>query len=351
MNGPVVRLTTLAHGGGCGCKLAPSILRDLLSGQPATAPFANLLVGTETGDDAAVWRLDDGTCVVATTDFFMPMVDDPYDFGRIAATNAISDIYAMGGRPIFALAILGMPIERMPIPAIREILRGGSAIAADAGIPIAGGHSIDSPEPIYGLAVIGLLSPGVLRRNSEARAGDALILTKPLGVGIYSAAIKKGALSPEAYREMIEVVTRLNVVGADLAQDSAVHAITDVTGFGLLGHALEMARGAGQSATLRLADLPLLRHAEMLAQAGFATGASGRNWASYSEAVSLPPGLPEWRRKLLTDPQTSGGLLVSCDARAAETICDRIRTAGNPEARVIGNIEEGAPNIVVLDHA
>ncbi len=349
MNAPAVRLTTLAHGGGCGCKLAPSVLRDLLAEQPAAAPFANLLVGTETGDDAAVWRLDDHTCVVATTDFFMPMVDDPYDFGRIAATNALSDIYAMGGRPIFALAILGMPIERMPTAVIREILRGGSAIAADAGIPIAGGHSIDSPEPIYGLAVIGLMSPGALRRNSEARAGDALILTKPLGVGVYSAAIKKGALSPEAYREMIEVVTRLNVVGADLAQDAAVHAMTDVTGFGLLGHALEMARGAGKTANLMLGDLPLLRHAETLVRVGFATGASDRNWTSYSEAASLPPGLPEWRRKLLTDPQTSGGLLVSCDAGAAEAICDRIRAAGNPRARVIGNFATGAPSVVVRD--
>ena len=348
MDAPVIRLTSLAHGGGCGCKLRPSVLRDLLAEQPKTARFANLLVGTETGDDAAVWRLDDHTCVVATTDFFMPMVDDPYDFGRIAATNALSDIYAMGGRPIFALAILGMPIERMPTAVILEILRGGSAIAADAGIPIAGGHSIDSPEPVYGLAVIGLLSPRALRRNSGAHAGDALILTKPLGVGVYSAAIKKGALSPEAYREMIEVMTRLNVVGADLAQDAAVHAMTDVTGFGLLGHALEMAHGAGLTANLRLADLPVLRHAEALVQAGFATGASNRNWDSYGEAVMLPPGLPEWRRNLLTDPQTSGGLLVSCDAGAVEAICDRIR-AGNPEARVIGTIEAGPPSVVVLD--
>jgi selenide, water dikinase len=222
-------------------------------------------------------------------------------------------------------------------------------IAAEAGIPIAGGHSIDSPEPIYGLAVIGLMSPGALRRNSEARTGDALILTKPLGVGVYSAAIKKGALPAEAYCEMIEVMTRLNVVGADLAQNPAVHAMTDVTGFGLLGHALEMARGASHTANLRLADLPLLRHAETLVQAGFATGASSRNWASYSEAVSLPSRLPEWRRKLLTDPQTSGGLLVSCDAGHAEEICDRIRAAGDAMACVIGTIEAGPPAIVVLD--
>src|SRR5208282_6099550 len=229
MDPPIIRLTSLAHGGGCGCKLAPSVLRELLSGEPATAPFANLIVGTETGDDAAVWRLDDETGIVATTDFFMPMVDDPFDFGRIAATNALSDVYAMGGRPIFALAIVGMPIDKMPTSMIREILRGGAAMAAEAGIPVAGGHSIDSPEPIYGLAVVGLLSTMALRRNSEARSGDTLILTKPLGVGIYSAAIKKGALPGDGYREMLGFMTRLNVVGADLARDEAVHGMTDVT--------------------------------------------------------------------------------------------------------------------------
>ena len=219
MNAPILRLTALAHGGGCGCKLSPAVLRELLAEQPAAAPFANLLVGTETGDDAAVWRLDDETCIVATTDFFMPMVDDPFDFGRIAATNALSDVYAMGGKPIFALAVLGMPINSMPTSMIREILRGGAAMAAEAGIPVAGGHSIDLPEPIYGLAVVGLVSTKALRRNSEARPGDALILTKPLGVGIYSAAIKKGALSDEGYREMLGFMTRLNVVGAELARD------------------------------------------------------------------------------------------------------------------------------------
>ena len=218
MNAPILRLTALAHGGGCGCKLSPAVLRELLAEQPAAAPFANLLVGTETGDDAAVWRLDDETCIVATTDFFMPMVDDPFDFGRIAATNALSDVYAMGGKPIFALAVLGMPINSMPTAMIREILRGGAAMAAEAGIPVAGGHSIDSPEPIYGLAVVGLVSTKALRRNSEARPGDALILTKPLGVGIYSAAIKKGALSDDGYREMLGFMTRLNVVGAELAR-------------------------------------------------------------------------------------------------------------------------------------
>jgi selenide,water dikinase len=346
LNAPILRLTALAHGGGCGCKLSPAVLRELLAEQPAAAPFANLLVGTETGDDAAVWRLDDEICIVATTDFFMPMVDDPFDFGRIAATNALSDVYAMGAKPIFALAVLGMPINSMPTSMIRDILRGGAATAAEAGIPVAGGHSIDSSEPIYGLAVVGLVSTKALRRNSEARPGDALILTKPLGVGIYSAAIKKGALSDEGYREMLGFMTRLNVVGTGLAREEVIHAMTDVTGFGLLGHALEMARGAGIRVRLRLDDVPLLVQAERLARAGFVTGASHRNWASYGEAVSLPTGLQDWRRLLLTDPQTSGGLLVACDAQAAPAILARIRQ-GDPRATFVGSVEVGNPVVIV----
>jgi selenide, water dikinase len=346
MNAPILRLTALAHGGGCGCKLAPSILRELLAEQPAAAPFANLLVGTETGDDAAVWRLDDETCIVATTDFFMPMVDDPFDFGRIAATNALSDVYAMGGKPIFALAVLGMPINSMPTAMIREILRGGAAMAAEAGIPVAGGHSIDSPEPIYGLAVVGLVSTKALRRNSEARPGDALILTKPIGVGIYSAAIKKGVLSDDGYREMLGYMTRLNVVGAELARMNDVHAMTDVTGFGLLGHALEMARGAGVTVRLRLDAVPLLDQAESLVRAAYFTGASERNWSSYADGVDLPVGIEDWRRRLLSDPQTSGGLLVACDSDAAPGICARIRE-GHPRAAIIGSVERGDPIVVV----
>src|SRR6476659_9582932 len=258
MNIPIVRLTSLAHGGGCGCKLAPSMLQQLLSDQPVLQPYRELLVGTETGDDAAVWRLDDGTCVVATTDFFMPMVDDPQDFGRIAATNAISDVYAMGARPIFALAVLGMPVDKIPTEMVRDILRGGAQVCASAGIPIAGGHSIDSPEPIYGLAVIGTCRAEDVRRNASAKAGDALILTKALGVGIYSAAFKQEALSPAAYAEMVSSMTLLNRIGMELAIDPAVHAMTDVTGFGLLGHALEMARGSKLSLIIRADDLALL---------------------------------------------------------------------------------------------
>ena len=256
-----LRLTELAHGGGCGCKLAPSVLQQLLTSQPAAQPFARLLVGTETGDDAAVWKLDDGTCVIATTDFFMPMVDDPFEFGRIAATNAISDVYAMGGTPIMALAILGIPIGKLPTEMAAKILEGGSAVCAAAGIPVAGGHSIDSPEPIYGLAVIGTCKEQDIRRNSGARPGDAIILTKPLGVGIYAAAFKKSALSDIAYADMIASMTLLNRVGAKLAKDAAVHAMTDVTGFGLFGHAMEMARGSNATIVLKAANVPLLPEA------------------------------------------------------------------------------------------
>jgi selenide,water dikinase len=347
MNVPIVRLTSLAHGGGCGCKLAPSVLQQLLADQPAAQPYRNLLVGTETGDDAAVWQLDDDTCIIATTDFFMPMVDDPGDFGRIAATNAISDVYAMGGKPIMALAILGMPVDKVSTDMVREILKGGAQVCASAGIPIAGGHSIDSPEPIYGLAVIGTCRPGNIRRNASAKPGDVLILTKALGVGIYSAAFKKGALSAAAYAEMIASTTLLNRVGAELAKVPAVHAMTDVTGFGLLGHALEMARGSNRTLVIRAADLPLLLEAAALARQRFITGASTRNWMSYSDGVTLPPELQEWQRHLLTDPQTSGGLLVACEPDRAPAILDTIIAAGFPHARAIGHVEDGRPAVDV----
>ncbi len=347
MDAPNIRLTSLAHGGGCGCKLAPSVLQELLADQPAAQPYRQLLVGTETGDDAAVWQLDDDTCVIATTDFFMPMVDDPCDFGRIAATNAISDVYAMGGKPIMALAVLGMPIDKIPATMVRAILKGGSEVCAAAGIPIAGGHSIDSPEPIYGLAVIGIGRPKNIRRNADARPGDALILTKGLGVGIYSAAFKKGALSAQAYAEMMDSTTLLNRIGMTLSEDDAVHAITDVTGFGLLGHALEMARGSKLSLTIRADDLPLLSQAAALAQQKYVTGASLRNWASYGESVRLPPGLPDWRRHLLTDPQTSGGLLVACAPERADDLVETIVGAGYPQARVVGHATAAAPEVVI----
>ena len=333
-----IRLTSLAHGGGCGCKLAPSVLQQLLADHPASGSFARLLVGTETGDDAAVWQLDEENCVIATTDFFMPMVDDPFDFGRIAAANAISDVYAMGGKPIMALAILGMPIDKMPAELVRAILKGGSSMCAEAGIPVAGGHSIDSPEPIYGLAVIGTCPVKSLRRNSGARVGDTLILTKAIGVGVYAAAFKKGELSPDAYGELIASTTLLNRIGAELALDEDVHAITDVTGFGVLGHALEMARGSRLQLSLRAGDIAYFSRSTELAQRGFVTGASHRNWASYGADVVLPDAFPLWHRHLLTDPQTSGGLLVSCSAQRAQALVGEIVDAGYPNARIVGRV-------------
>ncbi|MDQ0561908.1 selenide,water dikinase [Rhizobium mesoamericanum] len=299
-------------------------------------------------DDAAVWQVDDHTCVIATTDFFMPVVDDPYDFGRIAATNAISDVYAMGGKPILALAILGMPIGKLAPETIAKVLEGGASVCEQAGIPVAGGHSIDSVEPIYGLAVIGTCHPANLRRNSGATPGDVLILTKGIGVGIYSAAFKKNALAPDSYKEMIGSTTLLNRVGADLAADPDVHALTDVTGFGILGHGLEMARASGVSLTLRLSCIPFLSQAEALARQGFITGASGRNWTSYEADVTLPEGLPDWRRLLLADPQTSGGLLVACTPEKADAFVETIRLAGYPLAGVVGSAQAGPASITVV---
>jgi selenide,water dikinase len=348
MSTPQVRLTSLAHGGGCGCKLAPAVLQELLADQPMMAPYKQLLVGTENSDDAAVWQIDDETCVIATTDFFMPMVDDPYDFGRIAATNAISDVYAMGGKPIMALAILGMPVGKISNDMVREILKGGAAICAAAGIPVAGGHSIDCPEPVYGLAVIGICKPSEVRRNCDAKPGDALILTKPIGVGIYSAAIKKNALPPAGYPEMIATTTLLNKVGTVLARNKDVHAITDVTGFGVLGHGLEMARGSKLSITINARDIPLLTEAASLSQQGFVTGASHRNWDSYGTQVALPAGLPDWQRHLLSDPQTSGGLLVAVAPEKANEIVEMIRAAGYAAAQVIGHAEAGPPGIKIV---
>jgi selenide,water dikinase len=343
-----VRLTDLAHGGGCGCKLAPSVLQQLLANKPASMPFAQLLVGTESSDDAAVWQLDEHTCVIATTDFFMPVVDDPYDFGCIAAANALSDVYAMGGKPIMALAILGMPLDKLDVETVRAILAGGEAICAQAGIPIAGGHSIDSAEPIYGLAAIGTCATDNVRRNSTAQAGDALILTKGIGVGIYSAAFKKQALPADAYSEMLASTTLLNRIGHELAKDADVHAITDVTGFGLLGHSLEMARGSDLRILIEQARIPFFTQAEALAEAGYVTGASRRNWNSYRDGVTLPAHLPEWRRALLTDPQTSGGLLVACKPEQAEAIRATIEAAGYPHASIIGTLASGTPGIEVI---
>jgi selenide,water dikinase len=348
MNELAIKLTQFSHGGGCGCKIAPAVLSEILAAAPIRALPPELMVGTETADDAAVYRLNDSQALVATTDFFTPIVDDPYDFGRIAATNAISDIYAMGGRPIMALAVVGMPLDKLPLEIVGRILQGGESVCAAAGIPIAGGHSIDVLEPIYGLVALGLVHPDKVKKNSGGRAGDALVLGKPLGVGILSAALKKGALSTDGYRQMIEHTTRLNTPGPRLAEMPAVHALTDVTGFGLAGHLLEICRGSKVGATLRFKDLPLIDQAVELAQQGVATGASNRNWKSYGADIDLPEGFPEWRQKLITDPQTSGGLLVACDPEAVAAVLEVFRQEGFGGAALVGELTAGAPRLRVF---
>ncbi|MEW6038620.1 MAG: selenide, water dikinase SelD [Pseudomonadota bacterium] len=335
-----VRLTTLSHGGGCGCKIAPAVLSQMLAELPLASRFPDLLVGAETSDDAAVYRIGPHQAVVATTDFFMPIVDDPYDFGRIAATNALSDVYAMGGTPILALAVVGMPVDKLPVETVRKILAGGAAVCEAAGIPIAGGHSIDSPEPIYGLVVLGLVHPDKLKRNDGARPGDVLILGKPLGIGVLSAALKKGQLDATGYARMIEHTTRLNSVGTALAELDGVHAMTDVTGFGLLGHLLEICRGSSLGAEIVFGDIPVIDVAMELARQGYATGAAARNWDSYGASVRLSPELAEWQRKLLCDPQTSGGLLVACDPARAGDVMALFQSHGYAQAGRIGRMGE-----------
>lgn len=341
------RLTSLSHGGGCGCKIAPGVLSEILKGTAAMPLPRELLVGIETADDAAVYQLNDEQALVATTDFFMPIVDDPFDFGRIAATNAISDVYAMGGRPIFALALVGMPVNVLSTATIGRILEGGQSVCREAGIPVAGGHTIDSVEAIYGLVALGLVHPRRVKRNRDARDGDVLVLGKPLGVGVLSAALKKGNLDADGYRRMLASTTRLNTPGPQLAELKGVHALTDVTGFGLAGHGLEIARGAGLSVTIDWSGVPLLPGVRELAAQGHVTGASGRNWAGYGAEVDLPAGFDPVDRALLTDPQTSGGLLVSCAAASVDAVLAVFRRQGFEAAAVIGRVHAGPPRLSV----
>jgi selenide, water dikinase len=342
-----VRLTQFSHGGGCGCKIAPGVLEQILAKTAPGLVPKDLLVGIETSDDAAVYRLNERQAIVATTDFFMPIVDDPFDFGAIAATNAISDVYAMGGQPLFALALVGMPVNQLPLEVIRKILEGGESVCARAGIPIAGGHTIDSVEPIYGLVAIGLVDPRNLKRNAGAKAGDKLVLGKPLGVGIYSAALKKGKLDAAGYKAMIDATTKLNTPGTRLGEMEEVHALTDVTGFGLLGHLLEIAKGSHAAARVRWDAVPLLPGAMDLAREGTVTGASARNWTGYGAKVKLGARMGEAEKAILTDPQTSGGLLVSCAPEAADRVLEIFRAEGFGQAAVIGEIAEGEPEVRV----
>lgn len=341
------RLTSLSHGGGCGCKIAPSVLQQILSKAENPILPKALLVGIETADDAAVYQINETQAIVATTDFFMPIVDDPFDFGRIAATNAISDVYAMGGTPLFALALVGMPVNTLPLDTIKRILDGGESICREAGIPIAGGHTIDSVEPIYGLVAIGLVDPRKLKRNAGAKPGDQLVLGKPLGVGIYSAALKKLKLDDAGYAAMIASTTKLNRPGTALGELDGVHALTDVTGFGLLGHLLEICRGSGAAARISFDALPKMPLALDLAGQGMVTGASARNWSGYGDQVTLPAAMTEAQRALLTDPQTSGGLLVACDPGETARVIEIFKSAGFDAACVIGDIQAGSPRITV----
>jgi selenide,water dikinase len=343
------RLTSLSHGGGCGCKIAPGVLSEILRGSAKMPMPKELLVGIETADDAAVYQLNDEQALIATTDFFMPIVDDPFDFGRIAATNAISDVYAMGGRPILALALVGMPINVLSTQTIARILAGGESVCQAAGIPIAGGHTIDSVEAIYGLVALGLVHPKRVKRNADAKAGDRLVLGKPLGVGVLSAALKKEQLGADGYAQMIDTTTRLNTPGPDLAALPGVHALTDVTGFGLAGHALELARGANCAVQLDWSQVPQLNGVRALAAQGFVTGASGRNWAGYGQDIALPAGFAAEDKALLTDPQTSGGLLVSCDAAAVGAVLDVFRRHGFAAAAEIGAVQahSGGAHLIV----
>jgi len=343
------RLTSLSHGGGCGCKLAPGVLSEILKGTASMPIPKELLVGIETADDAAVYQLNEDQALVATTDFFMPIVDDPHDFGRIAATNAISDVYAMGGRPIMALALVGMPINKLSVRTIGRILEGGASVCRAAGIPIAGGHSIDSVEAIYGLVALGLVHPKHVKRNADAQPGDLLVLGKPVGVGVMCAALKQGRLDDAGYAQMLTTTTKLNTPGPDLAGLLGVHALTDVTGFGLAGHALEMALGARCEVRLDWSAVPLLSGVRALAAQGFITGASGRNWAGYGSEVALPTAFTAEDKALLTDPQTSGGLLVACAPCALDEVLAVFRRHEFEHASVIGTIAatSGTPRLLV----
>ncbi len=343
------RLTALSHGGGCGCKIAPGVLSEILQGMSPMVLPKELLVGIETADDAAVYQLNDEQALIATTDFFMPIVDDPFEFGRIAATNSISDVYAMGGKPILALALVGMPIGVLSTKTIGRVLEGGNQVARAAGIPIAGGHTIDSVEAIYGLVALGLVHPKRIKRNSDARVGDRLILGKPLGVGVMSAALKKEKLSPADYALMISYATKLNTPGPDLAALDGVHALTDVTGFGLAGHALEIAKGAKAQVVIDWSKVPLIGGVRELATQGHITGASNRNWAGYGEQVALPANFAKEDQALLTDPQTSGGLLVTCNATAVHEVMRIFRRHGFEAVAEIGHIaaHHGGPRLTV----
>ncbi|MDR2091882.1 MAG: selenide, water dikinase SelD [Azoarcus sp.] len=332
-----IRLTQFSHGSG-GSRISPVVLRDMLARMPPGLMPPELLAGAETGDGAAVYKLNEQQALIATSDFFAPIVDDPYDFGRIAAANALSDVYAVGGTPILALALVGMPIGKLPLPIIGRVIEGGTSICREAGIPIAGGHSIDSIEPIYGLVALGLASPARIRGNIGAKPGDALILGKPLGIGVLSAAFRNERLDEAGYATMIGIATQLNRIGEKLAACDGVHAMTDVTSEGLLGHLLKLCRGSNCRADLAFDALPVIDLAHDFARQGLKTEASERNWVSCSADVSLY-NIPPWQQTLLTDPQTGGGLLVACAPEATLETLRLFHAEGYADAAELGRLQ------------
>ncbi len=345
-----IKLTQYSHGAGCGCKIAPKVLDQIIGSLGEKEHFPNLLVGNEGRDDAAVLDIGGGQALISTTDFFMPIVDDAFDFGRIAAANSISDVYAMGGKPLMAVAILGWPVDKLPVELASRVLEGGRSICREAGIPMAGGHSIDSPEPIFGLAVTGIVSHEFLKKNDTAQEGDWLFLTKPLGVGVLSTAQKRSQLSPEHQPVMIESLTKLNRVGESLATLPGVTAMTDVTGFGLLGHLVEMAEGSGLSAELFYSKIPVLEGVRGYIGQRIFPDATTRNWSSFGEKISFGTGVNVLEAfTLLPDPQTNGGLLFSVKAESLAAVKSLLESEGLSQfAEPIGRMTKRGEKVVVV---
>lgn len=344
-----LRLTQYSKGGGCGCKIAPAVLQQILQTQNKI-PFGDLLVGNETSDDAAVYRINDETAVISTTDFFLPIVDDAFDFGRIAAANAISDVYAMGGSPLMAIAILGWPVEKLSTDIAQKVLEGGRAVCQEAGIPLAGGHTIDSNDPIFGLAVTGMVSAKNLKQNNTARAGDHIFLTKPVGVGILSTALKRGVLQQEHYRSLIAQMTTLNKIGEALGKIEGVRAMTDVTGFGLLGHLIEMAEGSGLGAELSYSSITKIEGVDEYLKQRTIPDATFRNWNSYSNKVQFEKGVNVMEAfNLLPDPQTNGGLLIAVSENAVNEVKEILNAEGlTAYAQPVGCLTEPREKVIYV---
>ncbi len=345
-----IRLTQYSHGGGCGCKIAPQVLEQILKQDKAQAEFKDLLVGNSGRDDAAVYKINDEEAIIATTDFFTPIVDDPYIFGKVAAANAISDVYAMGGTPMMALAILGWPINKLPLEIANEVMEGARAVCAEAHIPLAGGHSIDTPEPIFGLSVNGRIAVRFLKENNKAQIGDYLLLTKPLGVGSLSTAAKRGIISEPDLDFMHNQLTRLNSIGEELSKLDVVHAMTDVTGFGLAGHMIEMAEGSGLSAELDFNKVPKIPGVEIYLQKNVFPDATYRNWSAYSEKIQIDSGVNTVEAfQILADPQTNGGLLISVSPDGLEEV-QRLLKSHSYENFIepIGRMTERGEKVVVV---